>query len=139
MTQVKDMTPEDRCEALAELGWFDALPEGARKIVEANLKKSQADGEAPGGGLSSLWFDVECIYDEEDHTNLLNDFAKGTFGVFQPGRESAKQAFQRFLDTGRVHSMHRPEYGDNGELGAMLRAAVSTAASRIVVDSARAV
>lgn len=81
-----------------------------------------------GDGLT----DIPCF-------SVVKNGGGTTFGVFHPGQESAKQAFQRFLDTGRVHSMHRPEYGEDGELGVMLRAAVSTVASRIGLDSARAV
>jgi len=60
------------------------------------------------------------------------------FGVFQSGGESAKQAFQRFLETKRVRSIHHPDYRDDAELGSLLRAAVSAACSNIMIHSARA-
>ena len=81
-----------------------------------------------GDGLA----DVPCF-------SLVEKGGGTAFGVFKSGAESAKQAFQRFLETKRVRSMHHPDYGGDAELGSLLRAAVSTACSNIMIRSARAV
>ena len=60
------------------------------------------------------------------------------FGVFQRGKESAKQAFQRFLETRRVRSMHHPDYREDAELGSLLRAAVASACTRIELQASKA-
>jgi len=61
------------------------------------------------------------------------------FGVFQSGKESAKQAFQMFLKTKRVSSLHHPDYGPDAELGSLLRAAVSERCSNIMIRAERPV
>lgn len=81
-----------------------------------------------GDGLT----DIPCF-------SLIEKGGGVAFGVFQAGKESAKQAFQRFLETKRVRSMHHPEYREDAELGSLLRAAVSTACSNIMIHQARAV
>jgi phosphoserine phosphatase len=81
-----------------------------------------------GDGLT----DIPCF-------SLIERGGGVAFGVFQSGKESAKQAFQRFLETRRVRSMHHPDYTENAELGSLLRAAVATACSNIMIHSARAV
>jgi hypothetical protein len=81
-----------------------------------------------GDGLT----DIPCF-------SLIEKGGGVAFGVFQSGMESAKQAFQRFLETKRVRSMHHPDYGDDAELGSLLRAAVSTACSNILIRSEGAV
>jgi phosphoserine phosphatase len=80
-----------------------------------------------GDGLT----DVPCFSLVEKGDGLA-------FGVFQRGTESAKQAFQRFLETKRVRSLHHPDYRDEAELGSLLRAAVASACTRIELQSARA-
>jgi phosphoserine phosphatase len=77
-----------------------------------------------GDGLT----DVPCF-------SLVSARGGKTFGVFQPGRESAKQAFQRLLDTGRVNSLHSPNYGEDADLGSLIRAAVATVAANIDLQS----
>lgn len=76
--------------------------------------------------------DIPCF-------SLVESGGGTAFGVFQGGRESAKQAFQRFLETKRVRSMHHPNYRDDAELGSLLRAAVSTTCSNILIRSAGAI
>jgi hypothetical protein len=80
-----------------------------------------------GDGLT----DIPCF-------SLIEKGEGIAFGVFQPGRESAKQAFQQFLATKRVRTLHFPDYRDEAELGVLLRAAVETACSNIMIRSARA-
>ena len=80
-----------------------------------------------GDGLT----DIPCF-------SLVEKSGGIAFGVFKAGEESAKQAFQRFLETKRVRSMHHPEYGEDAELGSMLRAAVATVCSNIMIRNARA-
>lgn len=80
-----------------------------------------------GDGLT----DIPCF-------SLIEGGGGTAFGVFEPGKESAKQAFQLFLETKRVKSMHHPDYRGDAELGSLLRAAVATACSKIVIESARA-
>lgn len=81
-----------------------------------------------GDGLT----DIPCF-------SLLSKNQGTTFGVFKRDGESAKQAFQSFLATRRVQTMHFPDYRDDAELGSLLRAAVATACSRIMLRSARPV
>jgi phosphoserine phosphatase len=73
--------------------------------------------------------DVPCF-------SLVETNGGKAFGVFQHNRESAKQAFQRFLDTKRVRSMHHPDYTEEEELGAILRAAVLHTCSSLVMPRA---
>jgi phosphoglycolate phosphatase-like HAD superfamily hydrolase len=80
-----------------------------------------------GDGLT----DIPCF-------SLIEKNGGIAFGVFKPGHESAKQAFQKFLQTNRVHGIHHPEYGDDAELGSVLRAAVATTCSNIKIRGARA-
>lgn len=75
--------------------------------------------------------DIPCF-------SLINDAGGTTFGVFKPGADSAKQAFQRFLRTDRVKSLHSPNYAQDADLGALLRAAVATAASKIMLKQEQA-
>jgi phosphoserine phosphatase len=73
-----------------------------------------------GDGLT----DIPCF-------SLVKRMGGMAFGVFNPGEErSAKRALQEFLNTDRVISMHAPRYRKTDELGALLRAAVSTVARR---------
>ena len=58
-------------------------------------------------------------------------------GDLKRGAESAKQAFQEFLRTDRVTSLHSPDYRENADLGSMIRAAVMTTAMQINLDRAR--
>jgi predicted HAD superfamily phosphohydrolase len=75
-----------------------------------------------GDGLT----DVPCF-------SLVGKNGGHAFAVFQPGAESAKQAFQKFLAPHRVTSMHFPRYRDDEELGSMIRSAVFNMANRIVL------
>ncbi len=97
------------------------VPEQDRPIPFANMIYV-------GDGLT----DIPCF-------SLIEKGGGFAFGVFQSGKESAKQAFQRFLETKRVRSMHHPEYGEDAELGSLLRAAVSTVCSKIVIRTQGAV
>jgi phosphoserine phosphatase len=81
-----------------------------------------------GDGLT----DVPCF-------SLVNKNNGVTFGVFQRGHESAKQAFQRFLATDRVKSLYSPDYREDADLGAMLRAAVASTATRVALQGHRPV
>lgn len=81
-----------------------------------------------GDGLT----DISCF-------SLLKKNGGTAFGIFRPAEEkSARKAFLEFLQTGRVLSMHAPRYGKTAELGALLRAAVTNIASRIVIDGSQA-
>ena len=71
--------------------------------------------------------DIPCF-------SLIRKNGGSTFGVLKQGQESARQAFREFLSTGRVTSAHSPVYRDDADLGAILRAAVSTTATRIGLD-----
>jgi phosphoglycolate phosphatase-like HAD superfamily hydrolase len=101
------------------------------------VNKAVAEQERPvpfaniiyvGDGLT----DIPCF-------SLIEKGGGVAFGVFQAGQESAKQAFQRFLETRRVRSMHHPDYREDAELGALLRAAVATACLNIEIRSERAI
>lgn len=81
-----------------------------------------------GDGLT----DVPCF-------SLVNKNRGVTFGVYKRGAESAKQAFQRFLATDRVKSLYSPDYTENADLGAMIRAAVASTATQIALRGHRPV
>jgi phosphoserine phosphatase len=81
-----------------------------------------------GDGLT----DIPCF-------SLVKEMGGYAFGVFDSEKKSsAKRAFQQFLQTERVLSMNTPHYGENGELGALLRSAVATVSSRIVLSREQA-
>lgn len=74
-----------------------------------------------GDGLT----DIPCF-------SLINKGRGTPFGVFDPkDSASAKKAFLEFLKTDRVVGTHSPKFGKEDDLGALLRSAVSTVASRI--------
>ena len=73
--------------------------------------------------------DIPCF-------SLVRGSGGVAFGVFKRGAESAKQAFQEFLQTDRVTSLHSPDYREDADLGSMIRAAVATTATRINLDQA---
>lgn len=73
-----------------------------------------------GDGLT----DVPCF-------SLVRAGGGKTFGVFSKAKKSAKQAFQELLDTKRVDSLHSPDYRASADLGALIRAAVTTVAANI--------
>ena len=81
-----------------------------------------------GDGLT----DIPCF-------SLLKKERGASFGVFDPARkESARRAFTEFLQTDRVISMHAPKYGPDDELGSLLRIAVATRASAIMLQRVQA-
>jgi hypothetical protein len=81
-----------------------------------------------GDGLT----DVPCF-------SLVNKHRGVTFGVYKRGGVSAKQAFQRFLATNRVKSLYSPDYTEDADLGAMIRAAVASTATRVALKGHRPV
>ena len=74
--------------------------------------------------------DIPCF-------SLIRKNGGTTFGVLKRGKESARQAFREFLRTDRVISVHSPDYREDADLGAILRAAVSATATRIGLDGAQ--
>jgi phosphoserine phosphatase len=81
-----------------------------------------------GDGLT----DIPCF-------SLVEKEGGHAFGVFQPGKESAKQAFQQLMETKRVRGLYAPEYGPDDALGAILRLAVSATCAEIGIRAAGAV
>jgi phosphoserine phosphatase len=77
-----------------------------------------------GDGLT----DVPCF-------SLVDKGGGTTFGVFKRTAASARQAFQQFLATKRVHSLYSPDYREDADLGAMLRAAVAAKCMSISIDA----
>ncbi len=81
-----------------------------------------------GDGLT----DIPCF-------SLVKRLGGMAFGIFNPQEEkSAKRALIEFLSTDRVISMHAPRYRKTDELGALLRAAVSTVAQRAHLETQEA-
>jgi hypothetical protein len=81
-----------------------------------------------GDGLT----DIPCF-------SLVKRLGGMAFGIFNPGEErAAKRALKEFLNTDRVISMHAPRYRKADELGALLRAAVSTVAQRACLSGLEA-
>lgn len=81
-----------------------------------------------GDGLT----DIPCF-------SLVKRMGGMAFGVFNPTEaRSAKRALLEFLSTDRVISMHAPRFRKTDELGALLRAAVSTVAQRAYLERSEA-
>lgn len=81
-----------------------------------------------GDGLT----DIPCF-------SMLKAYGGTCFGVFDPSDGSkAKRAYLEFLKTSRVVSVHSPKYGKSDDLGALLRAVVSTLCTRFVVEQGTA-
>ena len=81
-----------------------------------------------GDGLT----DIPCF-------SLVKSNGGTPFGVFDPAQKSkAKQAFQEFLKTDRVTSMHAPRYLQDDDLGAILRAAIATRCGLIELEAEQA-
>ena len=74
--------------------------------------------------------DIPCF-------SLIKTSGGVIFGVYKRGAESARQAFQQFLTTDRVTILHSPDYREDGDLGAMIRAAGVAMASQVHLESAR--
>jgi phosphoserine phosphatase len=91
----------------------EALPDERRRIPFENMIYV-GDGQT----------DIPCF-------SLVEKNKGRAFGVFQPNRESARQAFQRFLDTKRVHAIYRPDYREDSDLGAVLRTAVAVTTAAV--------
>lgn len=80
-----------------------------------------------GDGLT----DIPCF-------SLVRKEGGRTFGVFSHEKKSAKQAFLELLQGRRVDSLHSPDYRENADLGALIRAAVSNLATTIDLDTEQA-
>lgn len=96
------------------------VPEDLRRIPFRNMIYV-------GDGLT----DIPCF-------SVVEKGGGHAFGVFQPGKESAKQAFQQLMESKRVRGLYAPEYGENDALGAILRLAVSNICTDINLRSAQA-
>jgi phosphoserine phosphatase len=101
------------------------------------VNRAVADADRPvpfknmiyvGDGLT----DIPCF-------SLVEKGDGHSFGVFQPGKESAKQAFQQLMETKRVRGLYAPQYGPDDALGAILRLAVSNTCADIEIRAARAI
>lgn len=81
-----------------------------------------------GDGLT----DIPCF-------SLIKQGGGLAFGVFDPLRKgSARLALEEFLNAGRTTSSHHPKYGPDDELGQLLRTAVLSKASRLVISRQQA-
>ncbi|MDE0694140.1 MAG: HAD family hydrolase [Gammaproteobacteria bacterium] len=76
-----------------------------------------------GDGLT----DIPCF-------SLVRERGGRTFGDLSRNK-TAKQAFQELLQTRRVDSLHSPDYREEADLGAFIRAAVFALATSIELDS----
>jgi phosphoglycolate phosphatase-like HAD superfamily hydrolase len=102
-------------------------PHLVNEFVDEDLRRVPFDQMIYiGDGLT----DVPCF-------SLVNKNRGVTFGVYKRGTESAKQAFQRFLATDRVKSLYSPDYTEDADLGAMIRAAVASTATRVALKGHR--
>ena len=89
-----------------------------RKIDDAQRPVPFSNMIYVGDGLT----DIPCF-------SLVEKGGGSSFAVFKPGEESAKRSFQELLATGRVRSMHSPDFASDADLGAILRLAVASRAS----------
>ena len=80
-----------------------------------------------GDGLT----DIPCF-------SLVEAGGGVAFGVYKRDEDqSAKQSFQRLLETRRVRSLYSPDYTTGGDLGTMLRAAVESVCIKIMLERSR--
>lgn len=92
------------------------FPESARRVPFKNIIYV-------GDGLT----DIPCF-------SLVQKNGGTAFGIFKPANAaSAKRAFLEFAKTDRVTSMHSPKFAYDEDLGSLLRAAVTTIASQIMI------
>ncbi len=69
--------------------------------------------------------DIPCF-------SLVKQGGGMAFGVFDPAKPSkAKMALEEFLNAGRTTSTHFPRYGNDSELGVLIRTAVLSKCSEI--------
>ena len=80
-----------------------------------------------GDGLT----DIPCF-------SLVEKGGGSSYAVFKRGEESARRAFQELLATGRVRSMHSPDFGSDADLGSILRMEVAAKASNMQLGASRA-
>ncbi|MGI9193646.1 MAG: HAD family hydrolase [Actinomycetota bacterium] len=98
-----------------------AIPEEMRPIPMENMIYV-------GDGLT----DIPCF-------SLIGSNGGIGFGVFDPSDQAkAKRAFLEFLKPKRIVTMNSPRYGEDDDLGSLLRAAVGNLASQIQVRRRRA-
>lgn len=140
----------------AQTGWVSTIKrcvtftEKTRFVFEINKGIAPADAATQPHLVNQSVAAVErrvpfrrMIYVGDGYTDipcfsLIEKEGGYSFAVFESGKTSAKQAFQRFLQTRRVRSMHHPEYGQDAELGSILRAVVESMCADIVVRSGQA-
>jgi phosphoserine phosphatase len=78
-----------------------------------------------GDGLT----DIPCF-------SLIGKSGGLPFGVLKQGMDSARQSFQKFLETRRVTGLYSPKYGADGDMGIMIRSAVANMVSKIAMNRA---
>jgi len=81
------MITDQGFELLEKSGLFAEWPEPARLSARATIEENEqfrTPEGFPGAAMISAWGDSECIYDEDSYTVVLNDFAEGSHGFFQP-------------------------------------------------------
>ena len=72
-------------QAVVDSGWIDEVPEfEGRRLEKAVREKFEQEGVEPFFGLSVLQFDMECIEDNGDYTQVIGQLASTSFGRFQP-------------------------------------------------------
>jgi hypothetical protein len=97
------------------------IPEGTRRVPFRNIIYV-------GDGLTDI-----------PSFSLVQKNGGTAFGIFKPNEAaSAKRAFLEFLKTGRVVGTYSPKFAEGEDLGGMIRAAVTTTASRIIIDRGQA-
>ncbi len=74
-----------------------------------------------GDGLT----DIPCF-------SLIQKNGGTAFGIMK--KETARRTFLEFLKTGRVSGAYSPRFGTDDDLGMLLRAAVASTASRILIE-----
>lgn len=81
------MNAEDCFLALKNQDWFDEWSptaiQSAKQTIEQNLGLL-ADCPYPGVAMISVWMDCEGIEGEGSYTRLLESFAQGSHGFFEP-------------------------------------------------------
>ena len=128
------VTFTEKTRFLFEINKGISAAEAQTKPHLVNTKIDDAQRPVPlsnmiyvGDGLT----DIPCF-------SLVQRGSGSSFAVFKPGEDSARRAFQELLATGRVLSMHSPDFGSDADLGAILRAAVAAKASDMQLGAFRA-
>ena len=104
---------------LASIGWFEALPSKARRHISQQIGKAVSDNEKPWHGLSSVSFDGEGLEYGGAYIDLLREFERGSYGLFNPediDEEGEGRPLVSFTHGGKQYRRKLDDFGDYFDL-----------------------